>query len=86
MWHLGTWFIGGLGNAGVRIGFDDLLGIFQPKKFYDFPDFVVLNFKGWLHPYCVGRSTSTVASFALPAQPCLLLEHQNWCLSFINTN
>ena len=35
MWHLGTWFSGGLGSARVMVGLDDLKGLFQPKRFYD---------------------------------------------------
>lgn len=31
MWHLGTWFRGGFGNAGLTVGFDDIKGLFQPK-------------------------------------------------------
>lgn len=34
MWHLGTWFNGGLGNAGLMVVFS-LKGLFQHKRFYD---------------------------------------------------
>lgn len=34
MWHLGTW-VGGFGNAGLRVGLNDLKGLFQMKKFHD---------------------------------------------------
>lgn len=34
MWYLGTWFSGGLGSSGLRVGLD-LRGIFQPKHFHD---------------------------------------------------
>lgn len=33
MCHLGTWIIGGFGNAGFMVY--DLKGLFQPKKFSD---------------------------------------------------
>ena len=35
MWHLGTWFSGGLGSGRFTVGLDDLKGLFQPKQFYD---------------------------------------------------
>ena len=35
MWHLGTWFSGGLGNVRLTVGLDDLKGLFQSKRFYD---------------------------------------------------
>ena len=35
MWHLGTWFSGGLGSVRFMVGLDDLKGLFQPKRFYD---------------------------------------------------
>ena len=28
---LGTWFTGGLGNAGLTVGLDDLKDLFQPN-------------------------------------------------------
>ena len=31
MWHLGTWFSGGLGRVGLMVGLNDLKGLFQPK-------------------------------------------------------
>jgi len=36
MWHLGTWFSGGLGSVRFTVGLDDLKGLFQPKLFYDY--------------------------------------------------
>ena len=38
MWCLGTWFSGGLGSARLKVGLDDLKGLFQPKQFYDSMD------------------------------------------------
>ena len=35
MWHLGTWFSGGLGSVRFMVGPDDLKGLFQPKYFCD---------------------------------------------------
>ena len=35
MWHLGTWFSGGLGRVRFTVGLDDLKGLFQPKQFCD---------------------------------------------------
>ena len=35
MWHLGTWFSGGVGSARLAVGLGDLKGLFQPKQFYD---------------------------------------------------
>ena len=35
MWHLGTWFSGGLGSARSTAGLDDLRSLFQAKQFYD---------------------------------------------------
>lgn len=35
MWHLKTWFSGGLGGAGQMVGLDHLKGLFQPKQFHD---------------------------------------------------
>ena len=35
MWHLGTWFGGGLGSVTLVVGLHDLKGLFQPKWFYD---------------------------------------------------
>ena len=35
MWHLGTWFSGGLGSVRFMVGLDDLKGLFQSKWFYD---------------------------------------------------
>jgi len=35
MWHLGTWFSGGLGSVRLTVGLDDFKGLFQPKRFYD---------------------------------------------------
>jgi len=35
MWHLVTWFRGGLGSVGLMVGLDDLRGVYQPKCFYD---------------------------------------------------
>jgi len=32
---LGTWFSGGRGSAGFRVGLDGLAGLFQPKLLYD---------------------------------------------------
>lgn len=42
MWHLGTWFYGKHGSAGLEVGFNEGRGLFQPKLFYDSPhtDFV----------------------------------------------
>jgi len=34
MWHLGTWFSGGLGSVRFMVGLNDLKGFFQPKRFY----------------------------------------------------
>lgn len=34
--HLGIWVSGGLDNAGLNAGLDDLGGFFQPEWFYDF--------------------------------------------------
>lgn len=31
MWHLGTWFSGELGSAGLAVGLDDPKGLQQPK-------------------------------------------------------
>lgn len=35
MWHLGTWFSGGLGCVRFVFDQDDLEGLFQPKLLYD---------------------------------------------------
>ena len=35
MWHLGTWFSGGLGSVGLMFAFDDIRKPFQPKQFCD---------------------------------------------------
>lgn len=35
MYHLGTWFCGQFGSAGLTVGPDDLRGFFQPKQFCD---------------------------------------------------
>ena len=35
MWCLGTWFSGGCGSFRLRVGLDDLKGLFQPKRFCD---------------------------------------------------
>jgi len=35
MWHLETWFSGGLGSVRVMVGLDDLKGLFQLKCFHD---------------------------------------------------
>ena len=40
MWHLWTWFSGGLGSVRFMVGLDDLKGLFQPKWLYD----------SWNHP------------------------------------
>lgn len=37
MWHLGTWFCGVLGSAGLRLGVSDTRGPFQPKRFRGSP-------------------------------------------------
>lgn len=34
MWHLGTWFRGGLGSATLPKGLKDLKGLFQPFPNY----------------------------------------------------
>lgn len=34
MWHLETWFSGGLGSAGLVVEFDDLNFVFQIILFY----------------------------------------------------
>ena len=31
LWHLGTWFSGGLGSDRLKVGFNGLKGLFQPK-------------------------------------------------------
>lgn len=31
MWHLGTWFGGGLGSVRLAVGFDGLKDSFQPQ-------------------------------------------------------
>lgn len=33
-WHTGTWFSGGLGCAGLKLGLDELRGLSQPKKWW----------------------------------------------------
>jgi len=35
MWHLGTWFSGGLDSVKLMVGLRDLTGLFQPKLFFD---------------------------------------------------
>jgi len=35
MWHIGTWFSGGVGCVSLTAGLDDLKGLFQPEQFYD---------------------------------------------------
>lgn len=35
MWHLGMWFSGELGNAGLTVGLLVLRNLFQPKLFSD---------------------------------------------------
>lgn len=35
MWHLGTGFSDGLGNAWLRVGLNGLKLLFQPKEFYE---------------------------------------------------
>ena len=35
MWHLGTWFSGGLGSVRFMVGLDDLKSLFEPKSCYD---------------------------------------------------
>lgn len=35
MWHSRTWLIGGIGGAGLRVGFSDFRGLFQTKQFSD---------------------------------------------------
>ena len=35
MWHLGTWFSGGLGRIRFMTRLNDLKGLFQTKWFYD---------------------------------------------------
>ena len=35
MWHLGTWFSGGVGSVRLSVGLNDLKGLFQSKLFYD---------------------------------------------------
>jgi len=34
MWHLWTWFSGGLGSVRFMVGFDDVKSLFQLKLFY----------------------------------------------------
>lgn len=34
MWHLGTWFNGGLSNAESMVQLCDLGGLFQTRQFY----------------------------------------------------
>lgn len=35
MWHIETWFSGGLDCAGIRVGLD-VKGLFQPKQSSDY--------------------------------------------------
>lgn len=35
MWHLGIFFVGDLGNDGLKVVFNSLESLFQPKQFYD---------------------------------------------------
>ena len=35
MWHIGTWFTGGLARVRLTVGLDDLSGLFQRTLFYD---------------------------------------------------
>lgn len=35
MWHLGTWFNGGVGSAELGLELDGLKGHFQPKQLYN---------------------------------------------------
>jgi len=35
VWHLVTWFSGGLGSIRFTVGLDNLQGLFQIKRFYD---------------------------------------------------
>lgn len=35
VWHLVTWFNGGLISVGLMAGLKDLKGLFKPKEFYD---------------------------------------------------
>lgn len=36
MYRYGAWFNGGLGSARLKVGFNDLKGLFQPRQFYRF--------------------------------------------------
>jgi len=35
IWHLKTWFSGGLGSVRLIVGLDDLESLFHPKLFYE---------------------------------------------------
>lgn len=37
MWHLGTWFSGGVGSDGLKVGFGDL------KAFFNLSDCIFLG-------------------------------------------
>lgn len=35
MWHFRTWYSGGFGSVRLVIGLNDLMGLSEPKQFYD---------------------------------------------------
>lgn len=49
MWHLGTWFSGGLGNVMSTAGLHDFKGLFQPPEFHDYISLKIYGMKQSSH-------------------------------------
>ena len=72
IWHLGTWFSGGLGSVRFTVGLNVLKGLFQPKWFCDSINSAIvqnLTLKWLMHREgAVGRlkEASKIVGFILP--------------------
>lgn len=58
MWHVATWFNGGLDTAGFVVGHDGPRALFQPGS--------MMNNKPVLHHMDGQAQTSTVSDISLP--------------------